>query len=130
MLMDTMYHAAPDGMAGNEDVGQMSAWLVLSALGFYAVDPVGATYVLGSPWIDHAVIDLGDGARLVIDVWRSSPEDLYLRSFSLNGQTQRRAWFHHADIVHGGHIVLQMGKEPDRDFASRDEDLPPSLHLA
>ena len=68
MLMDTMYHDAPDGMAGNEDVGQMSAWLLLSALGFYPVDPVSGIYVLGSPLVERASVQVGNGKVLEIEV--------------------------------------------------------------
>lgn len=129
MIMDTLYHAAPDGMAGNEDVGQMSAWYVLSALGFYAVDPVGAAYVLGSPLIDRAVVNVGNGNQLTIEVKRSSPKHLYVHSFTLNGAPQQRAWFRHSDIAGGGHMLLEMGPNPNLAFGSGARDLPPSLEL-
>ena len=104
MLMETMYHAAPDGVAGNEDVGQMSAWFVLSALGFYAVDPVGGCYVLGSPLVDRATVRMGDGVVLEITVQRSRPEDCYVQSFTLNGRLVDRAWFAHAEIAQGAEV--------------------------
>ncbi|HEY4010624.1 MAG TPA: GH92 family glycosyl hydrolase [Acidobacteriaceae bacterium] len=129
MLMDTMYRAEPDGIAGNEDVGQMSAWYVLSALGFYAVDPVGATYILGSPLIDRAKVNLGNGKYLTIEVKRSSPKHMYVHSFTLNGVPQQRAWFHHSDIAAGGHIVLEMGPDPNLAFGANADHLPPSLKL-
>ncbi len=128
-LMDTQYHAAPDGMAGNEDVGQMSAWLFLSALGFYPVDPVSGIYVLGSPLVEHAMIQVGGGKSLEIDVKRRDPAHRYVQSFTLNGTEQARAWFRHADIASGGHIVLQMGPEPNLRFGAAPENLPPSLVL-
>ena len=128
-LMDTMYHAAPDGMAGNEDVGQMSAWFVLSALGFYAVDPVSGNYVLGSPLIERASVDVGSGHRLEIEVKRRDPKHAYVQSFTLNGAQQQRAWFQHADIAGGGHIVLEMGPEPNMQLGVSPEALPPSLTL-
>ena len=129
MLMDTMYHAAPDGMAGNEDVGQMSAWFLLSALGFYAVDPVSGNYVLGSPLIEHATLQMAAGKQLTIDVKRQHPKDAYVQSFSLNGQAQQRVWFHHSEIAQGGSIVLEMGSAPNLQLGSAPEHLPPSLKL-
>lgn len=129
MLMDTMYRAEPNGMEGNEDVGQMSAWFLLSALGFYPVDPVSGNYVLGSPLVEHAVVQLGGGKTLTIEVKRNSPHEVYLQAFSLNGKPQQRAWFHHSDIAQGGHLLFEMGAAPRLDFAVGPEHLPPSLIL-
>ncbi len=129
MLMDTMYRAEPDGIAGNEDVGQMSAWFVLSALGFYAVDPVGATYILGSPLVDSAIVQVGRGKQLKIMVKRSDPGHIYVQAFMLNGVPQQRAWFKHAEIANGATIVFVMGPKPNLFFGSAAEHLPPSLEL-
>ncbi len=71
-LLETMYHNHPDGLAGNEDCGQMSAWYVLSALGFYSVDPVSGNYVFGTPLFDRAIVDVGNHKELVIEAKRSS----------------------------------------------------------
>ncbi len=128
-LMDTMYHAAPDGMEGNEDVGQMSAWFLLSALGFYPVDPVSGNYVLGSPLVERATVSLAKGKQLEIEVKRRSPKDIYVQRFSLNDQPQERAWFHHSEIVAGGRMVFEMGSEPNLAFGSSTAHLPPSLVL-
>ncbi len=128
-LVDTMYHAAPDGMAGNEDVGQMSAWFVLSALGFYPVDPVSGNYVLGSPLVERATVHVGKGKQLQITVKRRDPKHAYIQSFTLNGQPQERAWFTHAEIASGGSIDLEMGPEPNLGFGAAVEHLPPSLQL-
>ncbi len=128
-LMDTMYHDDPDGMAGNEDVGQMSAWFLLSALGFYPVDPVSGNYVLGSPLVERATLAVSGGMQLEIEVKRNSPKDFYVQRFVLNGQPQRRAWFHHLEVAAGGHIVFEMGPEPNTEFGSQPDQLPPSLVL-
>lgn len=128
-LMDTMYKDDPDGVAGNEDVGQMSAWLILSALGFYPVDPVSGNYVLGSPLVEHAVVELHGGKRLEIEVKRSDPKYAYVQSFTLNGQPQQRAWFRHADIAEGGHIVFELGPNPNTAFGADPQQAPPSLKL-
>ncbi len=128
-LLDTMYHADPDGMAGNEDVGQMSAWFILSALGFYPVDPVSGNYILGSPIVDHAKLRLGNGTLLEIEVKRQSPADAYIQSFTLNGKPQQRLWFQHKEIAAGGHILLELGPQPHPSLGKTPEFLPPSLQL-
>lgn len=127
MLMDTMYHAAPDGMAGNEDVGQMSAWYLLSALGFYTVDPVSGIYVLGSPIIEKATISVGNGKELRIEVKRKNPAHAYVESFTLNGQKQNRTWFRHDDIRNGGTLVFEMSANPNMTLGAGEDTLPPSL---
>ncbi len=137
MLLDTMYHAEPDGMAGNEDVGQMSAWFLLSSLGFYPVDPVSGNYILGSPLVESATVRLGGspgtgsgaGKTLAIEVKRSDPAHQYLQSWTLNGKPQARAWFNHAEIANGGRLVFVMGPQPNLQFAATPEQLPPSLVL-
>jgi len=128
-LLETMYAAEPDGMQGNEDVGQMSAWYLLSALGFYAVDPVSGNYVLGSPLFEGATIQLGNGKKLEIVVRRTDPAHAYVQSFSLSGKKQQRAWFHHSEIADGGTLEFVMGPEPNQSFGSDQAVLPPSLSL-
>jgi putative alpha-1,2-mannosidase len=113
-------------LQGNEDVGQMSAWYVLSSLGFYPVDAVSGNYVLGSPLFDHAVVDLGNGRQLKIDVQRSDPGHVYVQRFWLNGRQQQRAWFHHSEIANGASIRLEMGADPALHFAVAPETAPPS----
>lgn len=126
-LLDTMYRNEPDGLAGNEDCGQMSAWYVISALGFYAVDPVSGNYVLGTPLFDHAEVELGSGKKLVIEAKRKSPEDKYIQEVTCNGQPHSKTWFRHADIVNGATIVFTMAGEPNKQFGSDQNDAPPSL---
>ena len=128
-LMDTMYHAAPNGMAGNEDVGQMSAWFLLSALGFYPVDPVSGNYILGSPLVDRATVQLGGGKQLEIEVKRSDPRHAFVQAFSLNGEPQQRAWFNHTDIAAGGHLLFEMGPSPSQSLGVAPDQRPPSLTL-
>ena len=128
-LMETMYSPTPDGIAGNEDVGQMSAWFILSALGFYSVDAVSGNYILGSPLFDKASVDLGNGKLLQIDVHRSDLSHAYIQSFSLNGKPQKRAWFQHHEIAQGGRLSFHMGPHPNEDFAADPSVAPPSLTL-
>ncbi|ADW69225.1 GH92 family glycosyl hydrolase [Granulicella tundricola] len=128
-LMETMYSPNPDGMQGNEDVGQMSAWFLLSALGFYPVDAVSGNYILGSPLFEHATVNVGGGKKLEIEVKRSDPAHAYIQAFSLNGEPQQKAWFHHSDIAQGGKLSFQMGPEPNLTFGAAPEVVPPSLTL-
>lgn len=128
-LLETMYAAKPDGMQGNEDVGQMSAWYILSALGFYPVDPVSGNYILGSPLFENATVELGKGKRLEIVVERKDPTHQYIQAFSLNGKVQQRAWFHHSEIAQGGKLVFNMGPEANPSLGSAANSLPPSLDL-
>ncbi len=129
MLMETMYSPTPDGIAGNEDVGQMSAWYLLSALGFYSVDPVSGNYILGSPLFERASVDLGNGRNLVIDVQRTDPSHAYIQSFAINGQAVNRAWFNHSEIAQGATLTFVMGPAPNANFASTPDTAPPSLTL-
>jgi predicted alpha-1,2-mannosidase len=125
-LLETMYSDQPDGLQGNEDVGQMSAWYVLSSLGFYPVDAVSGNYILGSPLFDQAVVELGEGKQLKIEIRRSDPSHAYVQQFWLNGKQQQRAWFHHSEIANGASIQLEMGPEPALRFASTPDTAPPS----
>jgi putative alpha-1,2-mannosidase len=121
-----MHHNAPDGLAGNEDCGQMSAWYILSALGFYAVDPVSGNYVFGSPLFDRASIELGNGKKLIIETvgnWK----DKYIQSVTWNGKPYTKSWFSHADIAQGGTFIFKMGDKPNEQFGAKPEDRPPSF---
>jgi predicted alpha-1,2-mannosidase len=129
MLMETMYAARSDGLQGNEDVGQMSAWYIMSSMGFYPVDPVSGNYVFGTPLFDHVSLELGNGKRLEIDVHRNTPTDQYIHSVTFNGKPYTRSWFNHRDIVNGARIVLEMASEPNLEFGSQPQDVPPSLVL-
>lgn len=126
-LLEAMYDNQPDGLAGNEDCGQMSAWYIISALGFYAVDPVSGNYVFGTPLFDRAVVELGNGKSLVVEANRQSPEDKYVQSIHFNGQPYAKAWFRHADVANGATIVFQMGNQPNRQFGAEENAAPPSL---
>ncbi len=128
-LMETMYRPLPDGIEGNEDVGQMSAWFLISALGFYSVDPVSGNYILGSPLFDHAEVDLGKGHKLTIEVQRKDPSHAFIQSFAIDGKPQQRAWFNHSEIANGATLSFVMGPDPNMDFATTPETVPPSLTI-
>jgi predicted alpha-1,2-mannosidase len=126
-LLLTMYHDDPDGLAGNEDCGQMSAWYVMSALGLYAVDPVSGNYVLTSPLFDKATLTVANGNKLVIEAKRSSPDAVYIQSVTINGRRSDRLWVSHAEIGHGGHILFELGPRPNKHLGASEEVAPPSL---
>jgi predicted alpha-1,2-mannosidase len=127
-LLEHQYGNTPEnGVAGNEDCGQMSAWYIISALGFYAVDPVSGNYVFGTPLVDHAVVELGQGKQLVIDVHRHSPDEFFIESVTFNGKPWDKIWFRHADLKQGATLVFQMGSQPNRQFGATPEAAPPSM---
>ena len=129
MLLETMYSPNPDGMQGNEDVGQMSAWYLLSALGFYPCNAVSGDYILGSPLFEHATVHLAGGRTLEIKVNRKDPAHQYIQAFTLNGKPQQRVWFNHAEVINGGTIVLDMGPEPNSTLGADPASFPKSLTL-
>ena len=129
-LLETMYAAQPDGLQGNEDVGQMSAWYVLSSLGFYSVDPVSGVYVVGTPLFESAVVQLGGGRTLNITVKRTHSSDAYVHKFTLNGKPQDKLWFRHSDIAQGGSLTFEMGSRPSATLGLDPSVAPPSLSLA
>jgi putative alpha-1,2-mannosidase len=122
-----MYHNAPDGLAGNEDCGQMSAWYIMSALGFYAVDPVSGNYVLGGPLFDRASIQMGNGKQLVIETVGNGADKLYVQSVTWNGKPYPKSWFQHADVADGGTFVFRMGERPNEQFGAEKSARPPSF---
>jgi predicted alpha-1,2-mannosidase len=126
-ILDTLYGDTPDGLSGNEDCGQMSAWYVLSAVGLYPVDPAGATYVLASPLFDRATVDLGGGRRFTVVVERSSPSDLYVQSATLGGEPLARAWIRHDELMTAGELRVVLGPKPNPGWGSAPSERPPSM---
>lgn len=111
-VMDELYHTDPDGLAGNEDAGQMSAWYLFSALGFYPVNPVSGQYVLGSPQVSSATIHLGNGQTFNVRAHNQSKQNVYVHSVSLNGKPLTHFYITHQDILAGGELVFEMGSQP------------------
>ncbi|HJU26377.1 MAG TPA: glycoside hydrolase domain-containing protein, partial [Rhodanobacteraceae bacterium] len=127
MLLETMNRAAPDGLAGNEDCGQTSAWYVLGALGLYAVDPVSATYVFGSPLVDRAELALAEGRKLIVEARNNGPGKPYIQSVAWNGKPWTKSWIAHADLADGGTLTFVMGDKPNERFGASRSDRPPSF---
>lgn len=125
-IMETLYSDRPDGLSGNEDCGQMSAWLLLSALGLYPVDPVSARYVFGSPLVQRAQIRLAGGQPLVIEAQGNGPDHRYVQSVSWQGRPHERSWIDHASLMRGGRLVFVMGPAPNPAFGAAPEARPPA----
>lgn len=112
-IVDSQYRAAPDGLSGNDDVGQMSAWLMFTAMGFYPVAPASNQYVLGRPFADRIALNLHNGRRFTVTAEGLSDDNLYVRSVTLNGQPLTRSWIGHEEIMAGGTLHFVMGAEPN-----------------
>ena len=125
-LLTEMYKADPDGVIGNDDCGQMSAWFILSALGFYPVDPVSAVYVFGAPLFDAAEVAVGNGKLLRVRAARNGADRPYVQSVRWNGTRRTQNWIAHADLIEGGELVFEMGPRPSR-FGTAPRDRPPSF---
>jgi len=111
MILPKMYKPTPDGLGGNDDTGQMSAWYIFSAMGFYPVAPGSDQYAIGSPAVDHAVINLEDGKTFTINVKNQSPKNVYIQKILLNGKPLNGYFITHADIMSGGEITFFMGSK-------------------
>ncbi|AJP74371.1 alpha-mannosidase [Sphingomonas hengshuiensis] len=127
MLLQGQYRAAPDGLSGNEDCGQMSAWYIMSALGLYPVDPVSGVYVFGSPVHRRATLNVGEGKTLVVEAPGVGPDTVYVQRVTWNGTPWRKSWIDHAELAKGGRLVFQMGNRPNPAFGRDPADRPPSF---
>ena len=115
-ILSHMYSDLPDGLQGNEDCGQMSAWYVFSALGFYPVNPSDGMYVFGRPIFDKVVLKLPENKVFEIRANNNSAENKYIQSIELNGQPYNKLYISHADIMAGGTLVFTMGNRPNEQF--------------
>ena len=121
--LDEMYKDDFDGLSGNEDVGQMSAWYVLSSVGLYQVEPAGGKYVIGSPIFDKAELNVGKGKTFNIVCKNNSKENMYVQSVKLNGKPYSKSYIMYNDIMKGGTLELQMGNQPSK-WGTRPADRP------
>lgn len=113
-MLNEMYLDQPDGLSGNEDVGQMSAWYILSSVGLYQVDPVGGRFVIGSPLFDKATVNVGGGKTFTVVAKNNSDKNIYVQSARLNGKTLKNSYVGFNDIRHGGTLELVMGPKPSK----------------
>ncbi len=122
-ILGEMYTDRPDGLAGNEDCGQMSSWYVLSAMGFYPVNPALGIYVLGSPAFDRITLRTHGGKRFTVIAENNSEENIYIQSAELDGRPYPYSYIRHADLLRGGTLRLKMGPMPS-DFGSDPQHRP------
>jgi predicted alpha-1,2-mannosidase len=126
-IMSTLFDDTPAGIQGNEDCGQMSAWYVFSALGFYPVCPGSLEYVIGRPALPEATLHLGGGKTFTVRAENLSAANLYIQSVSLRGEPYDKAYIRHEDIVRGGTLTFVMGPRPNPAWASSPASAPYSM---
>jgi predicted alpha-1,2-mannosidase len=125
-IMRTLYDAEPDGYSGNEDCGQMSAWYILSAMGFYPVCPGDPTYIIGSPIFHKTTINLENGKKFTVKANNLTTNNIYIQSATLNGKEYNKSWFTHNDIMNGSKLVFEMGSSPNKKWGVAKETRPSS----
>lgn len=123
-ILSELYHDKRDGLSGNEDVGQMSAWYILSALGFYQVAPAGGVYVFGSPLVNKAVIKVKSGKTFTVVAKNNSKENIYIQSATLNGKAYTKSFITFDRISAGGVLEFEMGNQPAKTFGVAKSDRP------
>lgn len=128
-IMDEFFSDGVDGLCGNEDCGQMSAWYVFNALGFYPANPANGAFVLGSPVFDRVTFPVGGDKRFTVVAENNGPENCYIQSATLNGKPYSKAYITYRDIMEGGELRLVMGPQPNESFGAAPEDRPRSVML-
>ncbi len=123
-IVDQFYTDQANGLCGNDDAGQMSAWYILSAMGFYPATPGIEEYVIGSPLFDKVIIHLENGKHFIIRAKNGGLRNLYVQSLRLNGKDHPKSYFKHQDIVNGGEMVFEMGEKPNEQWGSDPENRP------
>jgi predicted alpha-1,2-mannosidase len=128
-ILQQMYGSDRYGLAfpGMDDQGSTSSWYVLSAIGFYTVDPASPNYIIGSPLFARVTMHMGNGKDFEVIARNNTAQNIYIQSATLNGKAWNRPWFSHADIANGGRLILQMGPMPNKQWGAAVEDAPPSL---
>jgi predicted alpha-1,2-mannosidase len=111
-IMTDFYMNKPGGLCGNEDCGQMSAWYVFSAMGFYPVDPISLRYQIGTPLVDKAQFTLANNKTFTILAHRQSEKDIYIKSVTLNGKKLNQSYISHSQLMDGGKLVFEMSEKP------------------
>jgi predicted alpha-1,2-mannosidase len=126
-IMNDLYSDKPDGLCGNEDCGQMSAWYIFSAMGFYPVNPADGNYIFGSPIFDQIIINLENGNKTIIKVKNNSPDNIYIQSVKVDNENYLNSYLTHEMITNGSRIDIQMGENPNEIFGKKEENIPKSI---
>jgi len=124
-VLNTLYNNSSSGYAGNEDCGQMSAWYIFSAMGFYPVNPTNQVYAIGSPVLKHAEIAVAGGKVFSVDVKNASAVNVYIQSVKLNGKSYSKTFITQNDIMSGAKLEFVMGDKPNKKWGIAKEDIPP-----
>ena len=127
LIVNSMYHNKPDGLCGNDDCGQMSAWYIFSCMGFYPVCPGSSEYIIGSPCVSEAQISFETGSSLKIIANNLSKENIYIQRVTFNGKDWNKSYFTHNEIVNGGIIEFYMVNEPNKKWGTSPDNFPSSL---
>ena len=128
-ILDQMYHDKPDGYAGNEDCGQMSAWAVWSLMGMFPANPANGEYVFGSPVFDEVNLKLPTGKAMLIKARNNSKANIYIQSIAWNGKPYNKSFIAHADLLKGGVLEFTMGDKPNRKFGNEQLSWPATAML-
>ncbi|RPD98798.1 glycoside hydrolase family 92 protein [Aureibaculum marinum] len=115
-ILNTQYSTKPDGLSGNEDAGQMSAWYILSSIGIYPMNPVSGEYQIGSPIFDEASIKTSSNTTFKIITKNNSDLNIYIQSAKLNNEELNRTYITHKELMSGGTLELEMGAEPNKNW--------------
>ena len=126
-IVNSMYKNKPDGLSGNDDCGQMSAWYIFSVLGFYPVAPGSNEYVIGSPCVKSASVNLENGKQFNIEVDNYSEKNIYIKEVYLNNKIVDRTFIKHDEIINGGLLKFVMSATPNKKWGSDESSFPYSL---
>jgi predicted alpha-1,2-mannosidase len=119
MILKRMYHPKPSGLSGNDDFGQMSAWYVFNAMGFYPVCPGSELYYFGSPSLVKATLQLENGKSFIIRTVNQSEENIYIQKIEFNGRMLNTPYLRHSDLIQGGELIFYMGAKPQKQYFNK-----------
>lgn len=126
-IRHTLYTDKPDGLCGNEDCGQMSAWYIFSAMGFYPENPANGAFIFGSPLFDAVTLKLPDNKQFTLNSLNNNEKNIYIQSVKLNGKPYTHSYITYKDIMQGGSLEFEMGPLPNKQFGAAIEDRPASV---
>jgi predicted alpha-1,2-mannosidase len=126
-VCEQLYRSAPGGICGNEDMGSLSSWYVLSSMGFYAITPGLPEYTIGTPLFGEATIKVGNNKTFTVKAINNSKENKYIQSATLNGKTFDRTWIAQKEIIDGGELIFQMGPKPNKKWGTGKNAAPSSM---
>lgn len=129
-IVESQYRPAPDGLVGNDDLGQMSAWLLFTSLGFYPAAPASNEYVIGRPFVDEATLHLPNGKTFKVVAEHLSAKNAYIKAATLNGKPLERVFIRHEEIMQGGELHFVMGTKAEAAWSTQPLDAPYSMTAA